>query len=1174
MPQIIDVGPVASPDFNDPNHSPIGRMLSIACSPDGEVLFAGSYSNLWASYDKGKTWNQVAWPQPEPPNLDVPGSIGGWCAVDIAIASGWRVDRHPRCLATLTRSGHADLVGFGDCGVWAALGNGDGTFQPPRVVINNFGYQAGGWQVDKHPRFVVDLNNDDFADIVGFGDAGVWTAIGNGDGTFQEPRLVLENYGYAQDWRVDKHPRFLAHLTNSKCADIVGFGEGGVWVALGNGDGTFSEPLTNPVLFQFSVDQGWEVEKHPRLLGMLTSSGFDDIVGFGNEGVFVALSNGDGTFQVPHAKPVLNDFGYNQGWRVDKHLRYLANTTGSGYMDIVGFGDPGVFTALTTGDGGFMKVAPEPVLDNFGYDQSWRVDEHPRFLADLNGDGIDDIVGFGDAGVWTALGIGNGKFAQAKYVLANFGMQQGWRVDKHPRFVADLKGGTGRSAVIGCGDAGVWTGTGDGHGGFPTANFVLANFGYMNTVLALLVNDRIANKRGIWRSTDGGANWSKVYSYPKGEAVGELAWAFGSDHLVYAAVGSALAISKNAGTTFETVFPWGRGEPLAVNHVAVWQKTPADPWPEVIYALGYGTMFLSLDGGTTWVRDPTPGIPTEIGASVSSGGNGNAAHVMVISPRNPFEVYIAHNGTSGTNPATLYHGNYSGFFLGTSVWDQPVLPNLGGQDSGNVFLATTQPRCGDLLFYGAQRSVAYVGPLDPSAPTDGQSLGGVHVDLHGVLLSPDFRASLNDGVYTPKSGTVWLLSDGGIYWSTDGGQTFVPAQFARTLSCVNVAGVSYPGLGPALSLNTGDNDGFYSMDGGQTWQYQEYGGGDNDCSFADPLRPYSMMVWTPRWGHTVSVYETVPGSLPDARTKQQRRATTGPPIIPDSGDAWNADSYYGNRGSRSIVLGLPNENAPAQGDYVFILFHAGAQRVVVRTQNIFDIASPSEWITTATGPGQGKNVYLQGPPLPGPLTSVLQAVGGHTNTVFYASDYPDAGDYPGGVGSLWTWRAGATSWTQIVPAPQTRTSAGATTAVRFFASPYQPNLIYLLDADSVKRSEDGGQTWSHDPKLQAQLTWNGQIPISWNDNTSGISDWFDAVLTDMQFYPNSPLVRFAVGEGGVCYTFDGENWTQLLHAGALTGRPANCYFDWISDAASPTLYVSFAGRSLVKITNIQISPIF
>jgi hypothetical protein len=45
MPTITDVSPTAIPNQNA-GRSPIGRMLSIACSPDGQEVYAGSYSNL------------------------------------------------------------------------------------------------------------------------------------------------------------------------------------------------------------------------------------------------------------------------------------------------------------------------------------------------------------------------------------------------------------------------------------------------------------------------------------------------------------------------------------------------------------------------------------------------------------------------------------------------------------------------------------------------------------------------------------------------------------------------------------------------------------------------------------------------------------------------------------------------------------------------------------------------------------------------------------------------------------------------------------------------------------------------------------------------------------------------------------------------------------------------
>ena len=50
--------------------------------------------------------------------------------------------------------GRADIVGFGDAGVWVSLNNGNGTFQPLQMVVPNFAYSAGGWRVERHPRLV------------------------------------------------------------------------------------------------------------------------------------------------------------------------------------------------------------------------------------------------------------------------------------------------------------------------------------------------------------------------------------------------------------------------------------------------------------------------------------------------------------------------------------------------------------------------------------------------------------------------------------------------------------------------------------------------------------------------------------------------------------------------------------------------------------------------------------------------------------------------------------------------------------------------------------------------------------------------------------------------------------------------------------------------------------
>ena len=45
----------------------------------------------------------------------------------------------------------------------------------------------------------------------------------------------------------------------------------------------------------------------------------------------------------------------------------------------------------------------------YGYDANgggWRIAKHPRMMADVNGDGRDDVVGFGNAGTYVSTSTG------------------------------------------------------------------------------------------------------------------------------------------------------------------------------------------------------------------------------------------------------------------------------------------------------------------------------------------------------------------------------------------------------------------------------------------------------------------------------------------------------------------------------------------------------------------------------------------------------------------------------------------------------------------------------------------------------------------------------------------------------------------------------------------------
>ncbi|MFB7629895.1 FG-GAP-like repeat-containing protein [Streptomyces sp. NPDC056149] len=311
-----------------------------------------------------------------------------------------------------TGDGKPDIVVLAADGVRVSSQGEDGTFAPaggqPALKAFGHGVPAGGWLVDRHPRFLVDTTGDGRLDVVGCHDDGVWVSLQDEEGKFaplaDEP--ALKAFGHSAEaggWLVDRHPRFFVDTTGDGRLDVVGCHDDGVWVSLQDEDGTFAEPLY--VLDDFGVEQGWSsIEEHPRFLIKTTEGGAQDIVGFGPQGVVVARGWGDGTFEP--AKLVLNDFGLAQGWTGGKHLRLLADVTGDGNTDIVGFGNEGVWVSHSRGDGRFEQA--QLVCRGFGYDEDaggWRVDRHHRFLADITGEGRVDIVGFGGPGVHVARNL-------------------------------------------------------------------------------------------------------------------------------------------------------------------------------------------------------------------------------------------------------------------------------------------------------------------------------------------------------------------------------------------------------------------------------------------------------------------------------------------------------------------------------------------------------------------------------------------------------------------------------------------------------------------------------------------------------------------------------------------------------------------------------------------------
>ena len=76
----------------------------------------------------------------------------------------------------------------------------------------------------------------------------------------------------------------------------------------------------------------------------------------------------------------------------------MADINGDGLADVIGFGNQGVMTSESTGT---HFKAPEMQVYNFGYDLiDWRVGRNPRLAEDINRDNRADLIGFGNNGVY------------------------------------------------------------------------------------------------------------------------------------------------------------------------------------------------------------------------------------------------------------------------------------------------------------------------------------------------------------------------------------------------------------------------------------------------------------------------------------------------------------------------------------------------------------------------------------------------------------------------------------------------------------------------------------------------------------------------------------------------------------------------------------------------------
>lgn len=273
-------------------------------------------------------------------------------------------------LADFNRDGATDVaLGCSDGtngGVTIILGNGDGTFRAP------VSYPTG----DVFSIAIGDFNNDGLLDIAVSDQTqqNITILLGNGDGTFTTGATIATpsaSHGIVVgDFNGDG---------NDDLAYAVGTSVGGsnlsdLYVALGNGDGTFGTPTKVATgIGEFLTSGDTNADNMRDIISATITkpgSGSSNV----GQSLWVLLGKGNGTFQTPVV--------YTADIPSDPHL---ADVNGDGIPDIIAGGSYGALVYQGNGDGTFQPYQ-EPVIG--GFSLTYAVN-----AGDFNNDGNADLIG-------------------------------------------------------------------------------------------------------------------------------------------------------------------------------------------------------------------------------------------------------------------------------------------------------------------------------------------------------------------------------------------------------------------------------------------------------------------------------------------------------------------------------------------------------------------------------------------------------------------------------------------------------------------------------------------------------------------------------------------------------------------------------------------------------------
>ena len=320
---------------------------------------------------------------------------------------------------------------------------------------------------------------------------------------------------------------------------------------------------------------------------------------------------------------------------------------------------------------------------------------------------------------------------------------------------------------------------------------------------------------GVMKSFDGGYTWQLSNNGMGSVTVSKMIMHISDPDIIIAATSKGIYKTTDGGLNWNLKTSQSFFKDL--------KNKPGDMM--VLYAARQGDFFRSDDGGETWVESGTGNLPAE------------GRFVIGVSPANANTVYVA----VADGPFT---GLYESLDSGLTFTEKSNSPNIMGYDKdGND---ESSQSWYDFCIAVDPNNInnVIVGGINVWISGDAGTTWNIIGHWYGASGIPEVHADQHTFDYSPTDGKLYIGNDGGIYVSDNNGQSWTELSNGLGISQVYKIGQSATHKDKVINGYQDNGTMTYMGNSGLSWV--STGGGDGmECAVdhTDPAYSYSTLYY-------------------------------------------------------------------------------------------------------------------------------------------------------------------------------------------------------------------------------------------------------------------------------------------------------------------------------------------